>query len=857
MKFIPISRKLNISILVASTLFLILVFVVLFSYSIKIEKEVYENIKYELRHDVGHKIDSKMRVGITNAISISNDERIKKGLKTNSRDEVILAIQNVSKSMKENTEFQNVGIHIHTKDNFSFIRSWNKEQYGDDLNLFRKSVVEVNKNKKSLITFETGREGLLLRAIVPIFDEYNNHLGSLEFIQGLNSVAKELLLEEKDFLLLMNENAKDSIKFFKDNEKLKQYIISQETINREFLTYANQIDIDKLLKDGYLTDSKYFYTFIEIKDFQNNNIGISIISKPLSIANQAINSAQELIFLVVGVVCLMIIVTSFIIIILFKRLVNNPLKKFETALNDFFLFLQSKKDYANDIDIRTNDEFGLMANSLKQNIEYSAKLHEELYDLNVNLEQKVYEKTEKITLLLNNAGQGFLTFKSDFKIDKEYSKECEKLLGEDIAFKDISKLLFSDINKQNFFTHALLNALNEEMLIKRNSYLSLLPNIILLNKKAVKLEYKIINETTFMLILTNVTTQKKLENKIKKEQEIFKMIVAIASESAIFYDLMSEYEEFINNKIDSSNINELYRKIHTFKGSFSQFYMEDIVKSLHDFESILSNMIKVGYLKEDELFELIEKYDFKTVFYETKRIIGEILGDEFLQLNKFIKIDISNVLDLEHKISKLLGEKDLITPECQAILCKIQDFSKHNLYALIKPYGFLVKKLAYRFNKDLNELIIEGNKEILVKEEMKPFIKSLVHVFRNSVDHGIETPDERVQKGKEEAGVIICQFKERNNKLYISISDDGMGLDSTKIGDIAINRGIDISSLNEEEIYKIIFYDNFSTKNAVSEVSGRGVGMGAVKNELEKLKGSINIISKKDIGTTFEFIIPL
>ena len=344
---------------------------------------------------------------------------------------------------------------------------------------------------------------------------------------------------------------------------------------------------------------------------------------------------------------------------------------------------------------------------------------------------------------------------------------------------------------------------------------------------------------------------------ILKEQEIFKMIVAVASESTLFYDVTDEYEKFINNKIDSSYVQRLYRIIHTFKGSFSQLYMEDVVKSLHNFESILSELIKENSINKEKLEEIIENHDFKTAYFETKKIIAEVLGEEFLQLHNYIKIDVSNILDLQCKISNMIGDKELASPQCQAILCKIQDLSKQSLYGLLKPYVSLVKNLSQKFHKNIDELIIDGDKEILVKDEIKPFIKSLVHVFRNSVDHGIENPEDRVEKGKDESGIIICQFKEKNNKLHILVSDDGKGLDSSKIGEVAIKKGIEITSLSEDEIYKIIFNDNFSTKTTVSDVSGRGMGMSAVKNELEKLNGIIHITSQKDIGTTFEFIIPV
>lgn len=473
------------------------------------------------------------------------------------------------------------------------------------------------------------------------------------------------------------------------------------------------------------------------------------------------------------------------------------------------------------------------------------------------LNKEIYKNQEKIALLLNNAGQGFLTFKRDFLIDSEYSKECEKLLGENLSYQDIRQILFSDVNKQSFFEHTLINALNEKMTIKRNSYLSLLPNIILLNKKAIKLEYKIINETTFMLVLTNVTTQKKLENKIKKEQEIFKMIVAVASESTLFYDVIDEYEKFISNKIDSLDIQELYRIVHTFKGSFSQLYMEDVVKSLHTFESILSELIKENSINQEELDEILENHDFKTAYFETKKIIAEILGDEFLQLHNYIKIDVTNILDLQCKISNMMGDKELASPECQAILCKIQDLSKQSLYGLLKPYVSLVKNLGQKFNKNIDELIIDGDRDILVTENVKPFIKSLVHVFRNSVDHGIENPEDRVEKGKDETGTIICQFKEKDDYLHIIISDDGAGIDINKLKEKAIEKEIDLSSMNDKDILNLIFNDNFSTKDKITDLSGRGIGMSAVKQEVKKLNGVLNVSSELNEGTTFEFKISL
>ena len=473
-----------------------------------------------------------------------------------------------------------------------------------------------------------------------------------------------------------------------------------------------------------------------------------------------------------------------------------------------------------------------------------------------NLNKKIQESQKKISILLNNAGQGFLIFKSDFKIDDEYSKECEKILGENLAFKDIRELLFSEKKKKEFFTTTFLNASHEAMQVKRNSYLSLLPNIIILNKKAIKLEYKILDNETFMLILTNVTTQKKLENKIKKEQEIFKMIVAIASDSSVFYDLMFEYEKFISNEIDTNNISELYRVVHTFKGAFSQLYMTEVVKILHSLETILSDISRDNSLNKDSIKDIICNFDFKSSYNETKKIVTEILGEEFLNHNNYIKIDLASILDLQTRISAIIGEKELTNPECQEILSKIKDLSRPTLYGLFKPYISMVSKLASKFEKEINELIIDGDKNLVVDNELKPFIKSLGHLFRNCIDHGIERPDIRIGKNKEEKGTIMCQFKQINNKLLITIADDGMGIDLEEIKQKAIEKSIDISMFTKTDLMNLIFNDDFSTKDKVSEISGRGVGMSVVKNELDRVNGTLFVSSIKGKGTTFEFSIP-
>lgn len=868
MKFISINTKLNIAVIGVSSVILIISSIILFWYAQQTKLDVYKSVQQDLIIQADDDIKSKMDIGITNAYSIANDNRIKLAYKLNKREYAIDALKEISLEMRENTSFKNIKIHLHTKDNKSFLRNWDPFHYGDDLSYFRYDVVAVNKTKRPIITFEAGKAGLLLRAIIPIFDSNHKHLGSLEFIQGLNSVAKNFDKNNSGFLLLMNEKVEEHItkgKTIPSQDKIfGTYILSQKFINQDFLNDVKKIDIKRLMKERYLVTSKYFYTYKEIKDFQNHTLGIAILEKPIKIVDKIIVNQKNLIYMALLGIFLMAVIISIIIIFAIRKLVTNPLGAFERGLIDFFLFLQAKKDYVLNIDIDTNDEFGVMAESLRENIAVSARLHEEINDLNQNLEYKIEQKTKKISVLLDNAGQGFLTFDKNFIIDEEYSKECIKLLGDEIGRKNISELLFEDSLKREFFTTTLLEALNESMAIKRNSYLSLLPQIIIFNKKALKLEYKILEENYFMLILTNITSQRKLESKMKKEQETFKMIVSVVSESGVFFDLKKEYGNFINNYkefIDMElspkhNIGEIYRAVHTFKGSFSQIYMQNIVGLLHDLETKISIMLKKEDVTNEELTDLLNRTNFKENLDESLNIITEILGEDFLNAQNFLKINLSNILDLQDKIANIVDKVETTSPECQDILCHVQNLSNYKLTELLRPYNKLVQQLAVKFGKEIYEFDIAGDRDITVSENIKPFIKSLIHIFRNSVDHGIESYDKRIELQKDEIGTITCSIQTNNDSIHIMIEDDGSGIDIEKIKNKAVLFGIDTSEMNDEELYNLIFEDGFSTKDTVDEISGRGVGMAVVKNELEKINGMIQIKSLVNVGTTFEFIIP-
>ncbi len=170
----------------------------------------------------------------------------------------------------------------------------------------------------------------------------------------------------------------------------------------------------------------------------------------------------------------------------------------------------------------------------------------------------------------------------------------------------------------------------------------------------------------------------------------------------------------------------------------------------------------------------------------------------------------------------------------------------------------LVRDLAKKTGKEI-ELVLKGEDTELDKTVVELIGDPLMHLIRNSVDHGIESPEERLASGKPQLGTITLDAYHEGNHIAIVISDDGAGLDLEKIRSIAVSKGLvgEREELTENDISNLIFLPGFSTAEKVTDISGRGVGMDVVKKALNNLGGMVDIATRKGKGTTFTIRLPL
>jgi len=841
------AKKFTFSIFIISSFVLTVGVTILFYNSAETEKQVYLDITEQLKDYTSSKLDTKYWIGRVTALSIADNSNLQTALKNNDRELAIKTLSFILEDIKKHTKYKDLKLHIHTKDNFSFVRGWKVNKYGDDLSSFRHSIVTVNKYLKPITTFEIGRVGLNLRAVTPIVTDRGEHLGSLEFIQEFNTVAKSFK-GQGAFLLLMNiKKESDQIKRITSGKIFQNhYMISQSFVDETFLENASKINLNELFKNGYLIDENYFYTYIDIKDFKDDRLGVALVGKRIELVNYTVKASKELIYIALAIMIFMAISTMIFIEFVSKKVIINPLNSLKLGLDSFFTFAKKESDIIEKLDENLSAEFGEISKDVNKSIIVVSDIikNDELY------KKELIKINDKVKQLLNNADQGFLYFNDNMIIGGEHSKIAEEIFNCNIKNLNIVELLYPDDKEKQAYNQKSLKSILRKKGLRQELMLSLLQTEFEINNRFIQIDYKVLDKTSYMLILTDLTERKEFDQKIQDEQQVLKMVVETVISYKQFEDVKNDYESFCNTierfkSID--NLPELRRNIHTFKGLFAQKEMLNIVKKLHEFETEIGKSIKDRQLTSKLLD--ISKDDMLVWLNLDLSILKHILGEEYFKDSNIVYIE-------QHRIDELY-KKVISNTE---IADEVKKLNYNNVKLFFKPYEKLIINLAKKLDKGIFPLEIESE-NIYVSNSYKPFFNSLVHIFRNSVDHGIELPDIREEVEKLRFGTIKCAIYKQDEMLHIDIEDDGAGMDIAKIRSLAIERGLVTlekeRNLSEQEIIMFIFKDEFSTATQITDISGRGVGLSSVITELEKLDGTINIDNSFGKGVKFNFAIPL
>ncbi len=246
-----------------------------------------------------------------------------------------------------------------------------------------------------------------------------------------------------------------------------------------------------------------------------------------------------------------------------------------------------------------------------------------------------------------------------------------------------------------------------------------------------------------------------------------------------------------------------------------------------------------------------------TVRVDTKVLddIMNMVGELVLVRNRLVNM--AQHRSNDHDLSKTISNLDVITGDLQSAVMKTR------MQPVKKVFGRfprVVRDLAHKLGKKI-ELRMEGEDTELDKNLVDALADPMVHMVRNCCDHGIELPRDRVKAGKNETGTVLLAAAQQGDHILLRISDDGQGMDPVVLRQVAVRKGIldkaAAERLSDAEALDLVFAPGFSTNTVVTDISGRGVGMDVVKTNINKLNGSVRVLSELGKGTTIEIKVPL
>lgn len=426
----------------------------------------------------------------------------------------------------------------------------------------------------------------------------------------------------------------------------------------------------------------------------------------------------------------------------------------------------------------------------------------------------------------------------------------------------------------------------EKLLDKINSYVESTGSSKSAKYKATGKEENLVKQNNEIYSKMGEETKELLENVFKKAKEnnLNFLILKVILEDGVQLKQARAYA--IHHKLEDNGCEIVYtypsvEEIE--KENFDKELIFGIVtsKSIGEIAELVNKVAEVEsvYVDEFSANNLFGSKEENKDEEEGSKEEGIENNKKEVKLSRSIRVDINKLDDLMNLMAELVIARSRIIETLSKYDVKEVDESLTQLSRItldlqnvvmkirMVPVAFvfnrfprLVRDLAKELGKKVN-FVIQGEETELDRTVVDEIGEPLVHLLRNSLDHGIEGPHERLAKGKPETGTLKLSARHEGNGVIIEVEDDGKGFDVNEILRTAINKGLisssEASKLSEEEIYNFVFLPGFSTKTVSTELSGRGVGMDVVKSTIESLKGNISLETKKGKGTKISIRLPL
>lgn len=480
-----------------------------------------------------------------------------------------------------------------------------------------------------------------------------------------------------------------------------------------------------------------------------------------------------------------------------------------------------------------------------------------------DLEKMVDQRTAEVKrlnvllkALLDSLSQGFFAFDDKGNCLEVYSKACESILNCQPHGKNVTEVLQLPQAQHDGFKKWMLTAFSE--MLPFEDLAPLAPqSLITQDQKHIKLEYYPLrgnenNIEALVVVATDISELLSAQHQAEKDAAKVQMILSLIKNRQQTDRFLSEIEHLVHEvPLDltsqaSCNIDRLFRNLHTIKGGAATYSIKNVVDLCHHAEAYLQEYKM--HKSEEHWNKLVSVASQIPVEYNAFLQENEtILGDKRRRSQKWYDIPESKLKDFSNKLES--KDKNLH-----------QEFNEYFIYESLKEkfssFNEVLQNMAYLLGKKINSLNVPEHDIAFPEETFGPLMSTWIHFFRNVIDHGIEAPEQRLASGKSEFGNIFIDYKLTSTHLHIEIRDDGAGISADKLRNKLTEKGLSVDHESDEEIIQHVFDSQVSTRDEVSEISGRGIGMDAIKAAVQDLNGKAWVESKAQQGTCLKVEIP-
>ncbi len=457
------------------------------------------------------------------------------------------------------------------------------------------------------------------------------------------------------------------------------------------------------------------------------------------------------------------------------------------------------------------------------------------------LEQVVQIRTKEVHEILDNVATGFLIALRDGSLLDNYSRSCAAIFQEpSLKGKKLTELMRLDARASDNWA-ACYEQIFEDFLPAELS-LDQLPHEFTLEGRSYRIEGSPLRNADGKVarIFFTVTDTTELRH-AERDNALRRALLEIVSQKENFQAFLYETRQALEEARVSGKQHTLRRVLHTVKGNLGCYGLHEIAGLVHAIEDQLTLSVADVDKVEDTLRKFVS-------------VNRAILGFDYPMDGRPAR-----AIELDQLVPFLRGLADDPSIERRRVLVDgfVEQLTWVPARALLAPLGGVVARGAERLEKEV-EFALEGGDVLIDAAWAGGVLANLGHLVRNSLDHGIEPPDQRGAKGTR--GRIVVRCVETDDEWTFEVEDDGRGVDVDKVVRVAVERHVideaDLAKLDEQARLRLLFSDGVSTADAVTTLSGRGVGTAALLESVEERHGSVEVITRIGQGTKFEVHVP-